>query len=189
LYDAGVRYKRERAGRERWKTWEELLRDHEGDCEDLAAARAAELRASGEPGARAFAREVRPGRFHAVVRRADGRTEDPSRQLGMGARVGEDAMVALSWSLRRTPQGWEGTINLPGGLKATGTGASKPDAMRGAAALAAQAIKNPALRALLPPQAEAAIRAAGALARSAPARAAWRALKSSGLRKLARKLF
>lgn len=62
-----------------------LARGGEGDCEDLAAARAAELRVSGEdPGARAVAYRSRPKTWHAVVRRGDGTVEDPSLVLGMG---------------------------------------------------------------------------------------------------------
>jgi len=53
-----------------------------GDCEDLAAWRAAELRIAGEP-ARVVVVRSAPGVLHAVVRRANGRIEDPSRRLGM----------------------------------------------------------------------------------------------------------
>jgi hypothetical protein len=53
-----------------------------GDCEDLATWRAAELRAVGEP-ARVIVYRSAPSVLHAVVRRGDGRIEDPSRRLGM----------------------------------------------------------------------------------------------------------
>ena len=55
-----------------------------GDCEDLAAWRAAELRKSGEdPRAHVAVYQSGPRRYHAIVGRGDGTTEDPSRKLGM----------------------------------------------------------------------------------------------------------
>lgn len=85
LYAAGVRYRREtRPGppsvRERWRTIPEVIGAGTGDCEDLAAWRAAELE-----GARAIPVRTRLG-WHIVVRHPDGALEDPSRKLGMGAR-------------------------------------------------------------------------------------------------------
>jgi hypothetical protein len=82
---AGVRYARERG--ERWQTAPVLLASRRGDCEDLASYHAAFLRARGERAVPQL-REVRPGLWHVVVRRADGRIDDPSRWLGMGARNG-----------------------------------------------------------------------------------------------------
>lgn len=80
LYESGIRYEREPPGEENWQFAHELLQSRAGDCEDLACYRAAELRLDGEP---AIAEVVRTPRrsFHAVVRRADGRIEDPSRIL------------------------------------------------------------------------------------------------------------
>lgn len=83
LYSSGVKYQREPKGREDWLTLPLLLERGVGDCEDLAAARAAELRHAGERGARAIVKRVRPGLWHCLVRRADGRLEDPSKKLGM----------------------------------------------------------------------------------------------------------
>lgn len=79
LYDSGVRYRREptSARFENWWTIPDVLRAGYGDCEDLACWRAAEC------GGRAFAVEVPTG-YHILVRRPDGRIEDPSRRLGMG---------------------------------------------------------------------------------------------------------
>jgi len=83
LYDAGVRYQREPRGREEWQTVLGNLRRRRGDCEDLATHRAAELRVyEGEP-ARAVVRRTGPRTLHAVVERADGTIEDPSKVLGM----------------------------------------------------------------------------------------------------------
>lgn len=77
IYASGVRYRREAPRQERWQTVAELLRTLEGDCEDLAAWRAAELRADGELARVAVVRTPR-GSFHAVVRHQDGTIEDPS---------------------------------------------------------------------------------------------------------------
>jgi hypothetical protein len=83
LYESGIRYEREPLGREWWQTAADNFAEGEGDCEDLASHRAAELVVfSGEP---ARAVTMRTGRrtFHAVVRRGDGSIEDPSAALGM----------------------------------------------------------------------------------------------------------
>lgn len=85
LYKSGVRYQRE--PEEVWKHAVDTLADGWGDCEDLAAWRAAELRVSGEdPKAAVITYKSRPRTWHAVVLRGDRRIEDPSRRLGMHAR-------------------------------------------------------------------------------------------------------
>lgn len=84
LFESGIVYRREPKGREWWESSVDILglvADRSGDCEDLAAYRAAELRVfEDEP---AFVRVVRTSRgtFHAVVERGDGEIEDPSRIL------------------------------------------------------------------------------------------------------------
>ena len=84
LYDAGVRYVRERRGAERWQPSSRLRRRRKGDCEDLTADVAAWLREyGGEPHARAFAVQVGPTTIHCLVEREDGSVMDPSRDLGM----------------------------------------------------------------------------------------------------------
>jgi len=82
LYESGVRYAREPRGDECWKTYDQVLRAGRGDCEDLAAARSAELI---KVGVMAWPEVIRTGRkrFHAVVRLPDGSIEDPSLKLGM----------------------------------------------------------------------------------------------------------
>lgn len=82
LYASGVRYQREPRGREQWQTAPQVLRAGFGDCEDLAAWRAAELRIQGIP-AKATVIRTGPKMFHAVVQHPDGSIEDPSRRLGM----------------------------------------------------------------------------------------------------------
>jgi hypothetical protein len=81
IYAAGIRYMR-RDPDEVWQLPSETMARGGGDCEDLAAWRAAELRIAGEP-ARVVVTRSAPGVLHAVVRRAHGAIEDPSRRLGM----------------------------------------------------------------------------------------------------------
>lgn len=81
LYSTGVVYRREPPGREWWETVLDVIRTGEGDCEDLSAFRAAELRyREGEPARVRIYRTPRRT-YHAVVERADGTIEDPSRIL------------------------------------------------------------------------------------------------------------
>ena len=82
LYKSGIRYVREPSGVENWQTLREAHRTKQADCEDLAAIRCAELRAAGEK-ARIVLRVVRPGLVHILVKRANGKLEDPSKRLGM----------------------------------------------------------------------------------------------------------
>lgn len=82
VYDV-ARYKREPRGREEWLHAAQVAKRGTGDCEDLAAYRAAELRVrEGEP---ARVQVIRTGArtLHAVVERADGSIEDVAKALGM----------------------------------------------------------------------------------------------------------
>jgi len=83
LYESGVRYRAE--DRERWTHCLDVLRRGYGDCEDLAAWRCAELRVREAEPARCVVKRTGRRTLHVLVRRADGRIEDPSRLLGMGA--------------------------------------------------------------------------------------------------------
>lgn len=85
LYKSGVRYKREPRGREKWQTAKTTFKKKDGDCEDLAAYRAADLRLGGVQ-ARAVVIDVAPGLKHCVVKLPDGRLEDPSKRLGMSGK-------------------------------------------------------------------------------------------------------
>lgn len=81
LYQSGVRYIREGPQRrEAWLTVPDIIAAGGGDCEDLAAWRAAELRVRGYA-ASARAIRVRSG-WHIIVE-CEGRVEDPSARLGM----------------------------------------------------------------------------------------------------------
>jgi hypothetical protein len=92
VYGSGVRYEIEPPGREDWDPADVLLRRGWGDCEDLAAWRAAELRDVGERArADTYVSRERPDGsrvWHAVVVRSDGSVEDPSAHLGMRIRPG-----------------------------------------------------------------------------------------------------
>jgi hypothetical protein len=85
LYASGVRYRKDRPGRERWKDAIALLRTGFGDCKDLVAWRIAELWRDGEQADIVSELERLPGElvFHVSIRRANGRIEDPSILLGM----------------------------------------------------------------------------------------------------------
>lgn len=88
LYESGVRYQNEPKGTiEEFATIPVILARGWGDCDDLAPWRVAELREQGEK-ARVrlqWKKSRRSGQrmYHVVVRRADGRIEDPSKLLGM----------------------------------------------------------------------------------------------------------
>lgn len=82
LYASGVRYETEK--QEMFRHAAMVAASGVGDCEDLAAYRAAELRVTGEdPDACVHTYVSGPRRLHAVVRRGDGSIEDPSLVLGM----------------------------------------------------------------------------------------------------------
>jgi len=87
LYGAGVSYRREPEHRESFSDALIVSRRRFGDCADLSAYRAGELRAEGEPATIRITwapRKTRRGRiYHVTVRRADGSIEDPSKVLGM----------------------------------------------------------------------------------------------------------
>lgn len=88
LYKSGVRYMNEPDdGMEEFACIPIILERGWGDCDDLAPWRCAELRQAGEAAKIRIQWKRQPnGRklFHIVVRRADGRIEDPSAILGMG---------------------------------------------------------------------------------------------------------
>lgn len=120
LYKAGVRYRREPTGQESWDTIDRVLARGYGDCEDLAAWRAAELvESGGDPGARVAIIRTGPKTMHAVVRRSNGSTEDPSRRLGMGqadpgylTELGADP-GQIAYRIERVPGAWVVRVYAP----------------------------------------------------------------------------
>lgn len=133
LYEAGVSYRDE--PRDVWRHAIDVSTEGWGDCEDLAAYRAAELRFSGEDdAARVAVYQSGPGRYHAVVARGDGSIEDPSKVLGMGQKpmkssrainvMGADLTPdnAITFEVIQVPGGWgrragyRGYIKFPIGM-------------------------------------------------------------------------
>lgn len=85
LVDGSIKYVKADP-QEQWKTWQQVIEDAAGDCEDLAPAVASELVAAGIV-ARPVAYEAAPGLWHVVVE-IQGVPGvdfiDPSREGGMG---------------------------------------------------------------------------------------------------------
>jgi hypothetical protein len=68
----------------KWRYAPDVATEGWGDCQDLSAYRAAELRVSGaDPAAQVRVYPTGTNRYHAVVARGDGSVEDPSVILGM----------------------------------------------------------------------------------------------------------
>ena len=185
LYKTDVVYRREPAGRERWQTSTETRNRGEGDCEDLVIDRVAELRERhGEARARPHIYRSRSSTFHTVVRRSDGTLEDPSRILVQRERAkkagkpmaGEDVPPGqvpkkAKVELREGPDGkhiatvaWKGEAYR---VTVEAIGVDKASAVARASAIAKEIISSPALRSLIPPQAMAAVKIAGALSKLA----------------------
>lgn len=92
MYESGVRYRLEPPGVEDFNDIETIIDRGWGDCAQLSAWRIAELREAGEGGEFRIAwKEPEdwdetfegPRMFHVLIRRRDGRLEDPSVRLGM----------------------------------------------------------------------------------------------------------
>lgn len=86
LYQAGVPYKMEPPGQEKWQGIAAAMASGSADCEDLAGWRSSELRVRHRVAAvpRNLWRLVdNVIRAHAFVLLPDGSTEDPSEVLGM----------------------------------------------------------------------------------------------------------
>lgn len=83
FYESGVIYRPEKT--EEWRDIPTVLKAGWGDCEDLAAWRIAELRHMGQQAWPHIRWREKDGRtiYHALVKRADGRIEDPSSARGM----------------------------------------------------------------------------------------------------------
>lgn len=69
-----------------------------GDCDDLAPALAAELRAY-DPGAKARVIPSGPNRWHAIVQMSDGTLLDPSRMAGMRSRASVHGAITRPMAL------------------------------------------------------------------------------------------
>lgn len=125
LYESGARWelRPNDPSDTRWRYADEVATEGWGDCQALAAYRAAELRVNGtDPQAHVRVYPTGENKYHAVVARGDGRVEDPSVALGMmpfpGAPMTHDQLPAV--------QGPAG--GYPGG----GSPGLDPDAIQGA---------------------------------------------------------
>lgn len=90
LYDSGVRYERQEhpsvgISVENFDSIPSVLARLAGDCDQLAAWRAAELQERGVK-ARAVPTLIRSRLMHVIVVYPDGSKEDPSKRLGMKGR-------------------------------------------------------------------------------------------------------
>lgn len=89
LYESGVFYQAEPPGEEEWLDIPSLYKQGFGDCEDLACARAAELRFAGIGAVPCIKHRKIPTAkgtltlVHVLVLWPDGTVEDPSKVLGM----------------------------------------------------------------------------------------------------------
>lgn len=86
LYSTGARWelRPDDESDTRWRYADEVATDGWGDCQALAAYRAAELRVNGiDPRAEVRVYPTGENKYHAVVARGNGLVEDPSVALGM----------------------------------------------------------------------------------------------------------
>lgn len=85
ILGGSIRYKRADPD-EHWQTWRELALSGQGDCEDLAAAYAADLIIKGwDKGAKPLVYRVHPSLYHVIVWSPGYNCFfDPSRMAGMG---------------------------------------------------------------------------------------------------------
>lgn len=86
LYASGVKWEVRRGdpSETKWRTPQEIVTSGWGDCQELSAYRAAELRVTGvDPAAHVRVYPTERNTYHAVVARGNGLVEDPSVVLGM----------------------------------------------------------------------------------------------------------
>lgn len=172
LYTSGVRYRREPRGRERWDTIDVVFRNAEGDCEDLASIRAAELQRDGEP-ARAICIRTSRRKFHIVVQRATGEIEDPSRiLLERERRERTMKQTKPRICVRDLGSHYIGALDVPlvtgQRLQAAEIGFDPWSALQKVMHSVAAIVSNPAVAAVLPPQAVLAITIADKISKMSP---------------------
>jgi hypothetical protein len=126
----GVRWKPEPPGAEHFDHGGIVSDRGWGDCDDLAPLHAASLRTSGEDrGAHAIVVPSGPQRWHAVVKRSNGKIDDPSAEAGMNsghgisgavlplmcppASVSGAYYVRPQLALRPVDAGWGARVDIP----------------------------------------------------------------------------
>lgn len=171
LYASRVVYRREPPGEEDWKTIDRLFAEGEGDCEDLATARAAQLRREGEQ-ATAIVVPTRKGKFHAVTLRASGEIEDPSRIM-LATEATNMPKKKTKICIRNVGDHCVGSIELPlaGGqkLSAHEVGWDPWAALHKVIGAVLQVASDPVVASMLPPQAAIALQVAARIADMSPA--------------------
>lgn len=96
LIRAGAKWKPEPPGQEHFDHGALIASRGHGDCDDWAPLHAATLRVTGkDPGATAIVRKSGPQRWHAIVRRSDGKIEDPSLAAGMPGRGRSNIVIGV----------------------------------------------------------------------------------------------
>ena len=98
LYESGIRYEEEPGGQgyEDFASIPIILSRGWGDCDDVVSWRIAELRNAGENAKIRLKWQYDPRNharmYHVLVRRENGRVEDPSLRLGMGNHASARAL-------------------------------------------------------------------------------------------------
>lgn len=171
LYASRVVYRREQPGEEDWKTIDRVFTEGDGDCEDLATARVAQLRSEGEQ-ATAIVVPTRSGKFHAVVLREMGEIEDPSRIL-LAMEATNMPKKKTKICIRNVGDHCVGSIELPmsGGqkLQAHEIGWDPWSALHKVIGAVLEVASNPVVASMLPPQAAIALQVAARIADMSPA--------------------
>ena len=131
LYESGTVYERENIGVEYWQDANQLIDNLAGDCEDLAAYRAAQYASIGIAAEPEIVK-IKSGQYHAIVRMPNGSVEDPSRILiakhgyhGRGARPGHGKRKA-KWRARKRKNHSVAFVGLPAIIQKSPASACKP---------------------------------------------------------------
>lgn len=103
LLKSGVRYMQQPPGVERFKPIPLVLAAGEGDCDQLAPWRAAELRVRHGIRAMPEVKQMGPNLWHVFVRMPNGRAEDVSAHLGMRVPPRLAAIGRMILANRRKP--------------------------------------------------------------------------------------
>ena len=172
LYESRVRYRREAPGEEDWKSIDRLFDEGEGDCEDLASARVAQLRHDhGEPATAIVIPTRRSGKLHAVVLRASGEIEDPSRIM-LHKESRSMAKTKTKICIRNVGDHCVGSIEMPmsGGqkLSAHEIGWDPWSALHKVISSVLKVASDPGIASMLPPQAAIALQVASRIADMSP---------------------
>jgi len=132
LIEQGAQWRPEPPGQEHFDHGGILAQRGWGDCDDWAPLHAASLRKTKEdPGAKAEVVRSGPHTWHAIVKRSNGKIDDPSKAAGMGtnghgihgavlplmnqpgAVVGGAYIVRPGIAVRPAPSGYQARVDLP----------------------------------------------------------------------------